>query len=126
MPKVSRFFGTTIRFYFNDHEPAHFHATYGEYEAAHKKAAAVWRVAGRTPEELPPPAFDGGLAAQPSLHHCHQARRIAAAQSSRQPPSPARNGPRLSFLLLLTRVDEWRVIQFFFTCIHQPVRFCCG
>lgn len=33
MPEVSRFFGIAIRFYFNDHEPAHFHAVYGEHEA---------------------------------------------------------------------------------------------
>lgn len=33
MPEVSRFFGIAIRFYYNDHEPAHFHAVYGEYEA---------------------------------------------------------------------------------------------
>lgn len=33
MPEVSRFFGIIIRFYYNDHEPAHFHAAYGEYEA---------------------------------------------------------------------------------------------
>ena len=32
MPEVSRFFGNAIRFYYNDHEPAHFHAVYGEYE----------------------------------------------------------------------------------------------
>lgn len=33
MPEVSRFFGIVIRFYYNDHEPAHFHAVYGEHEA---------------------------------------------------------------------------------------------
>ncbi len=33
MPEVSRFFGIVIRFDLNDHEPAHFHAIYGEYEA---------------------------------------------------------------------------------------------
>ncbi len=33
MPEVSRFFGIVIRMYFNDHEPAHFHAVYGEHEA---------------------------------------------------------------------------------------------
>lgn len=26
-------FGIAIRFYYNDHEPAHFHAVYGEHEA---------------------------------------------------------------------------------------------
>ena len=33
MPEVSRFFGIVIRIFFNDHEPAHFHAVYGGYEA---------------------------------------------------------------------------------------------
>lgn len=33
MPEVSRFFGISIRFYYNDHDPAHFHAVYGEFEA---------------------------------------------------------------------------------------------
>jgi Domain of unknown function (DUF4160) len=33
MPEISRFFGIIIRMYWNDHEPPHFHAIYGEYEA---------------------------------------------------------------------------------------------
>lgn len=33
MPEISRFFGITIRMYYNDHEPSHFHAFYGEHEA---------------------------------------------------------------------------------------------
>ena len=33
MPELSRFFGIVIRMFYNDHEPAHFHAIYGEYEA---------------------------------------------------------------------------------------------
>lgn len=33
MPVISRFFGITIKLYYNDHSPAHFHAEYGEYEA---------------------------------------------------------------------------------------------
>jgi len=36
MPEVARFFGIVIRMYFNDHEPAHFHALYGEYEPSSK------------------------------------------------------------------------------------------
>ena len=28
MPEVSRFFGISIVFYYNDHSPPHFHATY--------------------------------------------------------------------------------------------------
>lgn len=33
MPIVSSFYGIYILLYFNDHEPAHFHARYGEYRA---------------------------------------------------------------------------------------------
>ena len=33
MPEISRFFGIVIRMYFNDHDPPHFHAVYGEHEA---------------------------------------------------------------------------------------------
>ena len=33
MPEISRFFGIIIRMFYSDHEPAHFHAFYGEHEA---------------------------------------------------------------------------------------------
>lgn len=33
MPVISRFFGISIRIYYADHVPAHFHARYGEFEA---------------------------------------------------------------------------------------------
>ena len=33
MPTVSRFLGTTIRIYYEDHGVPHFHAYYGEFEA---------------------------------------------------------------------------------------------
>lgn len=32
MPVVSRFFGLVINMYHNDHQPPHFHASYGEFE----------------------------------------------------------------------------------------------
>ena len=32
MPEISRFFGIIIRMFYNDHEPPHFHAVYGEHE----------------------------------------------------------------------------------------------
>ena len=32
MPELSRFFGIVIYMYHREHEPAHFHAEYGEYE----------------------------------------------------------------------------------------------
>jgi hypothetical protein len=33
MPQISRFFGIIIAMYFNDHNPPHFHAKYGDHEA---------------------------------------------------------------------------------------------
>ncbi len=32
MPEISRFLGIVIYMYYKDHNPAHFHAIYGEYE----------------------------------------------------------------------------------------------
>jgi hypothetical protein len=33
MPEISRFYGIVIKMYFNDHNPPHFHAIYGEHQA---------------------------------------------------------------------------------------------
>ena len=33
MPEIARFYGIVIRMYFNDHNPPHFHATYGKHQA---------------------------------------------------------------------------------------------
>ena len=33
MPELARFYGIVIRMYYVDHNPPHFHAMYGEYEA---------------------------------------------------------------------------------------------
>ncbi|MCC7117551.1 MAG: DUF4160 domain-containing protein [Anaerolineales bacterium] len=33
MPEISRFFGISIKMFFGDHTPPHFHAEYGEYKA---------------------------------------------------------------------------------------------
>lgn len=33
MPQISRFFGIIISMFFNDHNPPHFHARYGKFEA---------------------------------------------------------------------------------------------
>lgn len=32
MPQISRFFGIIISMYFDDHNPPHFHATYGDQQ----------------------------------------------------------------------------------------------
>ncbi len=33
MPEICRFFGISIRLYYNDHQPPHFHVVYGEQSA---------------------------------------------------------------------------------------------
>ncbi|NJO84388.1 MAG: DUF4160 domain-containing protein [Blastochloris sp.] len=33
MPRISAFFGIVIWMYYNDHQPPHFHAQYGDQEA---------------------------------------------------------------------------------------------
>ncbi|MFH1320210.1 MAG: DUF4160 domain-containing protein [Bacteroidota bacterium] len=33
MPEISRFYGIIIKMFFEDHNPPHFHAEYGEHEA---------------------------------------------------------------------------------------------
>lgn len=33
MPEISRFFGIIIAMYYDDHDPPHFHAKYGEMRA---------------------------------------------------------------------------------------------
>lgn len=34
MPEISRFLGIVIKMFFDEHNPPHFHATYGSYSAA--------------------------------------------------------------------------------------------
>ena len=34
MPRISEFFGISIHMYWRDHNPPHFHAVYGEADAA--------------------------------------------------------------------------------------------
>jgi hypothetical protein len=33
MPTISMFYGILIKMFFNDHDPAHFHAEYAEFKA---------------------------------------------------------------------------------------------
>jgi len=33
MPEICRFFGIIIYIFYNEHQPSHLHAVYGEYEA---------------------------------------------------------------------------------------------
>ncbi len=47
MPEISRFLGIVIRMYYRDHEPAHFHAEYGEHEITVEIASGL--VEGKFP-----------------------------------------------------------------------------
>ena len=38
MPEISRFFGIIIAMFFEDHQPPHFHARYGEHQVIIKIA----------------------------------------------------------------------------------------
>lgn len=48
MPEISRFYGIVIRIFYDDHNPPHFHAEYGEHEVlVHIGTLAV--LSGRLP-----------------------------------------------------------------------------
>ena len=48
MPRVSAFYGIGIYMYYRDHAPPHFHAIYGEHEAAFEIATGTAFI-GRLP-----------------------------------------------------------------------------
>jgi hypothetical protein len=81
MPEVSRFFGIAIRFYFNDHEPAHFHAVYGEHEAL-LEIHSLTVLRGELPRRA--------LALVLEWATLHRAELLANWESARQglPPAP--------------------------------------
>ena len=63
MPEISRFFGIVIRIYFDDHNPPHFHASYGDDEAL-----IDIRTLGLFAGSLPPRALSL-VVEWASLHH---------------------------------------------------------
>jgi hypothetical protein len=48
MPELCRFYGISIRMFYDDHGPPHFHAVYGEHEA--KVDIRTGAVVGRLPQ----------------------------------------------------------------------------
>lgn len=62
MPKICEFFGILIYMYFDDHNPPHFHAFYGEYEAL-ITIEDLRIIKG----SLPPRAY--GLVIEWAMHH---------------------------------------------------------
>lgn len=49
MPTISRFYGIVIRMFYNDHNPPHFHAVYGDYEAVYQ-IDPLRKVQGKLPK----------------------------------------------------------------------------
>jgi len=48
MPEISRFLGIVISMYYNEHNPPHFHAKYGNYEITVQIESGI--VKGRFPK----------------------------------------------------------------------------
>jgi hypothetical protein len=81
MPELSRFFGIVIRMFFNDHQPPHFHALYGEHEALIEiDTLGVFR------GELPRRAL--ALVLEWATLHREELRRDWALARGGQPPEP--------------------------------------
>jgi hypothetical protein len=47
-PKISSFYGIVIKMYFDDHNPPHFHAEYGEFESL-IDIKTLWIMQGKLP-----------------------------------------------------------------------------
>ena len=81
MPELCRFFGIIIRMYYNDHDPPHFHAVYGENEALIEiDTLAVVR------GELPRRAL--ALVVEWAVLHRNELRRDWDLTRSGQTPAP--------------------------------------
>jgi hypothetical protein len=48
MPRISHFYGIAVYMYYRDHAPPHFHAIYGEDEAAYEITTAA-EIIGKLP-----------------------------------------------------------------------------
>ena len=79
MPEICRFYGIVIRMYFADHNPPHFHATYGDSEAVVDISSPA-AIAGH----LPPRAM--GLVIEWAAIHQQDLLAAWARAQSQQPP----------------------------------------
>ena len=78
MPEISRFYGIVIKMFFNEHQPAHFHAEYGDHEALIQiDTLAV--IAGK----LPPRAL--GLVMEWALLHQNELQNLWQKAQDLQP-----------------------------------------
>jgi len=84
MPEICRFYGIIIRMYYNDHDPAHFHAQYGSHQATIAIGTlAVFAGA------LPPRAL--GLVAEWAVQH--QSELVAAWNRAKALEAPEHIDP---------------------------------
>ena len=77
MPEISRFFGISIKMFFGDHLPPHFHAEYGEFKAQVDIRSLVV-IAG----DLPPRAF--GMVVEWALQHQDELKELWELASKNQ------------------------------------------
>jgi len=49
MPEISRFYGIVIKIFYDDHNPPHFHAEYGEFEALFE-IRTLKKISGQLPK----------------------------------------------------------------------------
>jgi hypothetical protein len=73
MPEISRFLGIVIAILYRDHEPPHFHATYGEYEITVRIRDGV--VTGRFPRRAQGHVLEWYGAHRPELEENWQRAR---------------------------------------------------
>jgi hypothetical protein len=80
MPEISRFYGITVKMYYGDHAPPHFHAEYGEDELV-VQIDPVAELAGYLPRRATGMVLDWAI--------IHQAELLNAWQMAQtnQPPS---------------------------------------
>lgn len=78
MPEISRFFGISIKMFFGDHLPPHFHAEYGEFKAQIDIRALV-TIEG----ELPPRAL--GMVIEWTSQHQNELLELWELASKNQP-----------------------------------------
>ncbi len=84
MPEISRFFGIIIRMFYADHEPAHFHAIYGEYEALIAiETMAVLR--GHLPRRALALVLEWAALHRPELRHDWQRARAGEVLAPIEP-----------------------------------------
>jgi hypothetical protein len=81
MPTISRFFGVTIRMYYDDHAPPHFHAYYGE-EGAKVDIETLDILAGSLPRRA------RALVLEWAAEHREQLRENWLLSENHQPLNP--------------------------------------